>query len=736
MKRLVAIVALLLIGFGAAVVYWPEEVSDAAPAPAFEAPPPKLHAEVAKETLPPPQLVAATVAGGVHRHGKGVAGARVIAKGERETIMSVTGDGGGFLLSLPPDSYLISAVFEEEASRAFGPVQLGSGAEQKGVVLELLPSATLEGVVLNEQTREPIPNARVVVAGGAALTTASGRFELKGVSVGEAWVDVSAKGFISRTEWVTVDVARRLSGMEITLSPAAIIKGTVTRAGVPVPGARVWAEADRRVLHAVDGPSTATDLSGAFELQLAVGKAQLAAAAPNEGRVEGPVVTIAAGQTLEGVQIELGQQLLVRGQVTLDADPAPGAQLLVFDARTGKPASSAVADGTGRFELLGLPPGTYLVQAKAMGVEVQRGPFQVTGTDDQWEVVLERAGVVRGRVVPAKAGTAVRLRATDWVGGGAETLTDAEGRFLFEGVTRESTVEAEGQGGYAEAKVKPNDEVVLQLEPAVIKGIVTDEHGRAITDYAIRLRPLAGGAARTHAVLSPTGRFRIQTTPGEYEVSAFAPGSTWAAPVQGTAARGGKAAEVALKLSSTTSFEARVFDSQSQQPVSGAEVQVRIGGAFSAMVFATTTTGRDGAFRFSSVPLDTGIVIFATGYKPRYLPVGQLKQQQQSSSPVQIPLERGETPEWLKSYEGVGIAWMGQLPQLAVQQVFPGSPAEEAGILRGDLLISVEGRSADTMKYGEIIDSIRGPAGTAVRLGFSRNGQPYEVSVRRRAISL
>lgn len=733
MKRLLAITAVLLLAMGAGVVFWPTGDDEVKPSPDVVAPqkPKRTERAVAAPVIAP-QLVPGTVAGGVHRHGKGVVGARVIARGDRETVVTTTGEGGGFLLSVPPDSYLISATFEDEASRVVGPLFVGAAEQKQGVVLELLPSATLEGVVLNEQTREPVAGARVLVAGNSAVTTAAGRFELKGVSVGEAWVEVSAKGFMRRIEWVTVDAARRLSGMEIVLTPSAMVLGTVTRAGAPVAGARVWAEGDSRIVTAVSTAATITDANGAFELEVSAGKSLLAAAAANEGRVEGPAVAVAPGARLEGVQIELGQQLLVRGVVSLDADPAPSAQLSIFDARTGKFAGSAVADLAGRFEVLGLPPGPYLVQARVLGVDAQRGPFQVTGAEDHWSVVLERAGVVRGRVMPPQAGTVVRIRGTDWVGGGAATMTDAEGRFLFEGITDESILEAEGEAGFAEGRAKPNEEVVLTLEQAIIKGSVSNEHGRAVTDFAIRLRPLKGGASRTHAVLSPTGRFRIQANPGDYEVSAFAAGSAWAEPVRGTAARGGTAADVNLKLSQTTKVGSRLVDAQTRSPVAGADVQVRIGGAFSAMVFARAVTGSDGSFNFTSVPTSAGIVAFATGYKPRYLAVGAFG----TGKFPEIPLERGEAPEWLRSYEGVGISWQNNQPALTVNQVFPGSPAEEAGVLPGDVLYTVEGRQASTMRFNDIIDAIRGPAGTAVRLGFIRDNVPYEVAVRRRAISL
>src|SRR5688572_5694583 len=101
MKRLLAIAAVLLLALGAGVVLLPAE-EDVKPSPGVVAPPPPKRIERPVVVAPvAPQLVPGTVAGGVHRHGKGVVGARVMAKGERETVITTTGDGGGFLLTLP-----------------------------------------------------------------------------------------------------------------------------------------------------------------------------------------------------------------------------------------------------------------------------------------------------------------------------------------------------------------------------------------------------------------------------------------------------------------------------------------------------------------------------------------------------------------------------------------------------------------------------------------------------------
>jgi len=53
----------------------------------------------------------------------------------------------------------------------------------------------------------------------------------------------------------------------------------------------------------------------------------------------------------------------------------------------------------------------------------------------------------------------------------------------------------------------------------------------------------------------------------------------------------------------------------------------------------------------------------------------------------------------------------------------PGSPAEEAGILPGDIIMEVGGEDITGFELSEIITRVRGPAGSVVRLGILRAGE-------------
>ena len=66
----------------------------------------------------------------------------------------------------------------------------------------------------------------------------------------------------------------------------------------------------------------------------------------------------------------------------------------------------------------------------------------------------------------------------------------------------------------------------------------------------------------------------------------------------------------------------------------------------------------------------------------------------------------------------------------------PGSPAEEAGLLPGDVLVAVDGTSLEGMSIEDAQVLVQGPEGTTVQLTIARPGQaePFTVGVERRRI--
>lgn len=75
-------------------------------------------------------------------------------------------------------------------------------------------------------------------------------------------------------------------------------------------------------------------------------------------------------------------------------------------------------------------------------------------------------------------------------------------------------------------------------------------------------------------------------------------------------------------------------------------------------------------------------------------------------------------------YAGIGILVSDREEQLKVVEVFPGSPAERAGLRSGDVIVSVEGRLVEVAQFEQALEALRGEPGARVTLEVLRGDDP------------
>ena len=93
-----------------------------------------------------------------------------------------------------------------------------------------------------------------------------------------------------------------------------------------------------------------------------------------------------------------------------------------------------------------------------------------------------------------------------------------------------------------------------------------------------------------------------------------------------------------------------------------------------------------------------------------------------------------------QSLSGVGIevTMNDETKQLVVVSPKAGTPAYEAGVSPGDVIVAVDGQSTQGWELREAVKAIRGPAGTPISLTVERKGEPapLDLNMQRAEITI
>lgn len=87
---------------------------------------------------------------------------------------------------------------------------------------------------------------------------------------------------------------------------------------------------------------------------------------------------------------------------------------------------------------------------------------------------------------------------------------------------------------------------------------------------------------------------------------------------------------------------------------------------------------------------------------------------------------------------GFGFSSSLEATAIRVSQVFPGSPAEDAGLLRGDRIVAVDGRGIAEFIAAGLIGGVFGPSteGVARDISFTRDGVRQSARLVKRAVTI
>jgi carboxyl-terminal processing protease len=99
------------------------------------------------------------------------------------------------------------------------------------------------------------------------------------------------------------------------------------------------------------------------------------------------------------------------------------------------------------------------------------------------------------------------------------------------------------------------------------------------------------------------------------------------------------------------------------------------------------------------------------------------------------PEEREQNREGLSgTYVGIGVQLEDQEDEILVASPIEGSPAEEAGVESGDVVVAVDGESVRGEDISEVVQKVKGPEGSQVRLTVLRDGEERVFDLERAEI--
>lgn len=86
---------------------------------------------------------------------------------------------------------------------------------------------------------------------------------------------------------------------------------------------------------------------------------------------------------------------------------------------------------------------------------------------------------------------------------------------------------------------------------------------------------------------------------------------------------------------------------------------------------------------------------------------------------------------------GIGVEVEATSSYPRVSGIIDGSPAQRAGVEKGDLIIAVDGQSTQGMPLADVVDKIRGPEGSVVTITLRRGGsKDFALTVQREELNV
>ncbi|HUH00639.1 MAG TPA: carboxypeptidase-like regulatory domain-containing protein, partial [Kofleriaceae bacterium] len=354
---------------------------------------------------------------------------------------------------------------------------------------------------------------------------------------------VSAPGFLTYVEGLDpMFAADDRWNVNVVLEKGVLAAGRVIDSGgAPVVGAVVEARAGDRddnprtsgererygdapaYKHGLTRRGVVTDRDGRFKIGVGPGP-WLIAATHADYESSGTTLMVSGSRAIDDLEIVMGAGITVSGVVVDPEDrPVPGAEVEVRWQFGGLIERTGRADGTGRFEMRGLPPAP--VEIAAITSAARSSPVELDlsagAPDTELILVLENRGEITGTVLlagqPVPGAQVVYVE----VARGAAKIhpaavnTNAEGRFTISAVAADrvyaltAMLRQDGDSWFRTVgdHARPGEDVTLHIpSDGSVRGRVIRAGGGSVAELSVEIegstppRSLAGGSFNFRSV--------------------------------------------------------------------------------------------------------------------------------------------------------------------------------------------------------------------------------------------
>jgi len=718
---------------------------------------------------------------------KPVPNAQVTAEGGRgrrgRNSTAMADDEGRFILrGLSSGAIAITGRGRGYASAAPTTVQVGIGEEVEDVQVLVDGAYSIIGKVMRKGTKTPIAGARLGAfsmtgGGGEALepTDAEGNFEIPGLKPGSYMLFAAAESSLLEVGQNVAIVDKDITDVIVELGTGVTLSGRVEPPGVATVGLELEGEVGIANMFEmvksmmVKGES---DAAGNFKLANAPpGKFKIRAVTKEGNTGKLPVTIATVDQT--GLVVQLTKRASIAGRVVdTNGKPAPNIHVMATLAE-GKGSFnignmndrndvSSGADGT--FKIVGLDAGKYEVRVRDLEammrskdkdrkqtvVELAEGADKTGVT----VTVEARDGIIRGSVIggdgkPAADAwvTAYREREpgktsssdipeevqTRWGGSSEPTLTGADGRFAITKLrTGSYTIVADGPRGSSRGEkktVKTGDTTQIQLASLGTLVVTVTQRGAPVKSYDVSCDS-PGHDVERHAA-SDDGSYKLENLPpGEYKCRIDADAGTAEGKVTVTTSE----TKLALTLSVFGSLSGQVVSVLTAKPIPDLDViansEGNQRGFLEAMTGKGVKTSADGKFVVERVPAGKGKLTLAG--KAGFGAMESHDYVAKEGELVDLGVIKIVPPRTTEAGT-FGFALEVKGETLEVTSVTAGSPAEGAGIVIGDKIVTIETIPVKTIGL-EIVKKLTSSGtvgvGQTIHLGLEKGSMVTVTSVK------